>query len=78
MGIFSKLLMAPLAPVTGVIWVAEQLEQTARRELHGPDAIFAQLSELERLESDGEISAAERQVAEEQLLAQLRVGRSGQ
>ena len=37
MGLISAILTAPLAPVKGVVWVAEQVHDQAMRELYDPD-----------------------------------------
>jgi hypothetical protein len=68
MGLFSKVLGLPLAPVAGVVWLAEKLEAEARRQLSEPHEVYRQLAELEELEARGEVSAAERRRAEEALL----------
>lgn len=71
MGLLSKLVLAPLAPVTGVIWLAEQLERQAAELYYSPEAISSQLRELEELHERGEIGDAERDAAQAALLARL-------
>ena len=44
MGLFTGLLLLPLAPVRGVIWVADKVHDAADRELHDPGVIRAQLA----------------------------------
>ena len=39
MGLFTGLLTLPLAPVRGVVWVAEQVAQEADRQLYDEDRI---------------------------------------
>ncbi len=71
MGLLTRLVMLPLAPVEGVVWIARQLEEQAAEELYGPDSIRRQLAELEdRLEA-GQITEDDYLVSEEALLDRL-------
>lgn len=76
MGLLSKLAMLPLAPVAGVVWLADQLERQAYEQMYGPDAIRAQLAELEAAHRRGEVSGEERRVAEADLLERLQLSLS--
>lgn len=71
MGLLKGLALLPLAPVTGVMWVAEQLEAQAERQLYGPEAVTAQLQELQDALDDGRISEADYLSAEDELLSRL-------
>jgi hypothetical protein len=71
MGLLSKLAMLPFAPVGGVIWLAEQLEQQAYEQMYGPEAVRAQLGELEARYERGEVSEEEYRLTAEVLLARL-------
>jgi predicted kinase len=71
MGLFTRLVMLPLAPVEGVAWVARQLEEQAWEQMYGPDSIRRQLAELETELEAGAISEAEFEAVEEQLLDRL-------
>lgn len=73
MGILSKLAMLPLAPVAGVVWLAEQLEREAHEQMYGPQAISRQLARLEGAYRRGEISEEERQAAEAELLDRIEL-----
>lgn len=77
MGIVSKLLMAPLAPVAGVVWLAEQLEQQARDLYYSPQAIAAELRELQIMREQGAMSEDELDAAEAALLARLEEAQGG-
>lgn len=74
MGLITGLLTLPLAPVRGVTWIAEVLEEEAERQLYDEDAIRRELAELEWAEED-EISPEERYAREEDLLERLRIAR---
>ena len=71
MGLFSELLLLPLAPVRGVVWVGEQIEQEVDRRLNDPAVIRAQIDDLDAAHERGEISEAERDEQQEVLLRRL-------
>ena len=47
MGLFTGLLLLPLAPLRGTIWVAERLAEQAARELDDEVAVRRLLAEAE-------------------------------
>jgi hypothetical protein len=71
MGLFTRLVMLPLAPVEGVVWMARQLEQQAWNELYGPDSIRAQLADLQEALEAGDITEDEYLESENILLDRL-------
>jgi len=76
-GLFTGLIMLPLAPVRGVAWLGEQVLDQASQEAGDPDQIRQQLAELEEAEAAGEITATERAEAEERLIDELMWAREG-
>ncbi|MET9858463.1 gas vesicle protein GvpG [Streptomyces smyrnaeus] len=74
MGLFSGVLLLPLAPVRGVEWVAGRLLEAAERELCDPATLRARLGELNRAYEEGELSEEEFEQEEERLLDQLEQG----
>ncbi|MEW2435892.1 gas vesicle protein GvpG [Streptomyces caniferus] len=68
MGLISGVLMLPLAPVRGVVWVADQLAQAADRELHDPSVIRARLAALNHEFESGHLAQEAFEHEEEQLL----------
>ena len=76
MGLFTGLLTLPLAPVRGVVWVAEQLVEEAERELYDERHIRREMLALELAFEDGEIDELERRDREEELLQRLEIGRA--
>jgi hypothetical protein len=74
MGLFTGLLTLPLAPVRGVVWIAEQVMEEMERELYDEDSIRRELVQLELEFEDGLIDEEERQVREDALLERLAVG----
>jgi hypothetical protein len=71
MGLISGLLTLPLAPVRGVVWVAEALQEQAEDELHDESAIRAGLLELDAARQAGELDEHEIAEAEDALIERL-------
>lgn len=76
MGLFSGVLLLPLAPVRGVEWVAGRLLDVAEQELCDPATVRAQLGELNRAYEEGELTEEEFEREEERLLDLLEQGTS--
>lgn len=72
MGLITGLLTLPLAPVRGVIWVADQLVGVAESQFYDPDAIYAELRELSADLEAGRITEDEFDRAEDVLLQRLQ------
>ncbi|MET9494837.1 gas vesicle protein GvpG [Streptomyces sp. NPDC006552] len=77
MGLVSGLLLLPLAPARGVVWIAERLQDAAERELYDPGVVRAQLAALNRDLDEGLISLAEFEPEEERLLDRLYAAQTG-
>ena len=71
MGLFTGLLLLPLAPVRATIWIAEQLMAEAERELDEEAAVRRLLLKAEAALERGELSEAEYDAIEDELLARL-------
>ena len=74
MGLISEILLLPLAPVRGVVWVAEQIEQEAERQLYDPATIQAELDDLDARVEAGLVSPEEAAEIEAELVQRLIVG----
>ncbi|MFC9749773.1 gas vesicle protein GvpG [Streptomyces niveus] len=68
MGLLSGVLLLPLAPVRGVVWISDRLVDAAEAELYDPAVVRVQLAELNRSLDDGEIDLARFEREEERLL----------
>jgi Gas vesicle protein G len=75
MGLISGLIKLPLAPVTGTVWLAEQIQAAAEAEYYDEGAIQAQLREIDAAREAGTIEDAEADAAEDALLERLLEGR---
>jgi hypothetical protein len=71
MGLFGALISLPLAPVRGVAWIAEKVQEEAERQYYDPDTIRRQLEEVAEARERGEIDDAEADALEEALVARL-------
>jgi Gas vesicle protein G len=75
MGLFVKLALLPLAPVYGVVSLAETLEREAERQLYGEENIQQELFDLQLAYEAGEIDEQEYVDTETWLLTRLEESR---
>ena len=75
---FTGLLTLPLAPVRGVVWVAEQLAEEDDRQLYDEANIRRELLQLELEYDDGRIGDQERKRREDDLFERLAVSQARQ
>jgi hypothetical protein len=71
MGLISAIFTAPLAPVRGVVWVAEQVHEQAMREYYDPEAIQLALDEVQLNRELGVIDDDEADRREDELLERM-------
>lgn len=72
MGLFTGLLTLPLAPVRGVVWIAEVVRDEAESRYYSREAISVRLAQVERAKDAGEISGQELAELQERILDDLR------
>ena len=72
MGIFTGLLLLPVAPVRGVGWIANVLAEEAERELESRESPERALADLEAARANGEISEEDAEALETQLIERTR------
>ena len=75
MGLLTGLLGLPLAPVRGVVWLAEQIRDHAEEQYYDPVRIRAELERVDEARRAGEISEEEAAELENELLQRLMVRR---
>ncbi|KAF0964374.1 MULTISPECIES: gas vesicle protein GvpG [unclassified Rhodococcus (in: high G+C Gram-positive bacteria)] len=71
MGVLSFIATLPLAPVRGVISLAELIQRQVEEELHNPASARRALEELEDARAAGEISAEEEEEAQQAILDRM-------
>ena len=76
MGLISALVKLPLAPLTGTVWIAEQIQAQAEAEYYDEGAIQAQLREIDEARRAGTIDDGEADAAEDALMERLLEGRA--
>jgi chorismate mutase len=75
MGLLTGLLGLPLAPMRGVVWLAEQIRQQAEDQYYDPARIRAQLESIDEARRSGELSDEECAELENELLQRLMTRR---
>jgi hypothetical protein len=70
-GLLRRLVLLPVAPVGGVLWLASVLERIAAEELDDPTRWRVVLDEAEMAHASGELSDAELAAVEDEVVAQL-------
>jgi len=73
MGLFTGLLLLPLAPLRGTIWIAERLGEYAERELSDEASARRLLAEAELAFERGELTEAEYEAVEDELLERIEL-----
>ena len=71
MGLLEELLLLPLAPVRGVVWLGERMEEVAGRELNDPATLRRRIAEIERARETGALSEEQADQLEDPLLRRL-------
>jgi hypothetical protein len=74
MGLIIGVLLLPLAPVRGVLWVAEQLTEEVNRRYYGEGAIVQQLRQVDEARRTGRMEPEEAAAREEELLERRLAG----
>lgn len=75
MGLISALVTLSVAPLRGVVAVAEQVRQQAEATYYDPTLIRAELDEVSRLRDAGDIEEDEATAREDELIDRLMAGR---
>lgn len=74
MGLITQLLTLPIAPVRGVVWVAEQIREEAESQYFDPAAIQAALEDVDARREAGLLTEEEAAELEEVLVQRLMAG----
>lgn len=71
MGLIDGLLTLPLAPIRGVVWLSERIEEFAYEEATDHAAIRGQIADIEEAHEAGELSEEEVEQLEAPLIQLL-------
>jgi chorismate mutase len=74
-GLISGLLTLPIAPLRGVVTVAEQVRKQAEDEFYDPARIRQQLDDVSRRRESGDLGDDEATALEDELVERLLEGR---
>jgi hypothetical protein len=74
MGLVTGLLTAPLAPLRGVVAIADQVRRQAEDQFYDPVTIRAELEQVDALRAAGEIGDDEATDREDELVERLMAG----
>ncbi|MGW4368614.1 gas vesicle protein GvpG [Nocardia takedensis] len=77
MGLLSSIALLPLAPVRGVVWMGELIQEHVERQLHDPAVLRRDLEEIDRAAAAGELSEQERDRARQAILDRMTGARGG-
>jgi len=75
-GLITGLITLPLAPVRGVVALAEQIQQQAEEEFYDPVRIREQLADIGRRRDRGELTPEDATAWEDELVERLVEGQA--
>ena len=70
MGLIKELVLLPVAPVRGVMWVTERVAEEAERKQYSPGAAVQQLEQIQQERARGELSEEQARELEERIIEQ--------
>lgn len=73
-GLVTGIVTWPIAPVRGVVWVAEKIEEEAERQWTDPVLIHQELDDVAERRRTGELTSEEADALEDALVQRLLGG----
>lgn len=70
MGLFTQLILLPLAPVRFTVWVSEKVAEEVNREQGSPEAHMRKLREIDEKRKRGELTQEQAAEAEAKIIEQ--------
>jgi hypothetical protein len=71
MGLLSTILSLPVAPVRGVIWLGEVIQDQVDQKMHDPATMRRELEEIDAAAAAGQLSEEERRQAQQAVLDRM-------
>ncbi|MGY1942661.1 gas vesicle protein GvpG [Nocardia asiatica] len=71
MGLLSTILTLPIAPVRGVIWLGEVIQDQVEQQMHDPANMRRELEEIDAAAAAGQLSEEERKQAQQAVLDRM-------
>jgi hypothetical protein len=72
--LITALVLLPVAPARGVLWVAQKITDEVNRQYYGGGAIVKELRQVDEARRSGELDEEEAKEREEQLLERRIAG----
>ncbi|MBF6469639.1 gas vesicle protein GvpG [Nocardia beijingensis] len=70
-GLVSSILSLPVAPVRGVIWLGELIQDQVDQKMHDPVLMRRQLEQIEQAAAAGQLTEEERKQAQQAVLDRM-------
>ncbi|MBF6194821.1 gas vesicle protein GvpG [Nocardia implantans] len=70
-GVVTSILSLPLAPVRGVIWLGELIQDQVDQKMHDPALMRRELEEIDAAAAAGRLSEEERRQAQQAVLDRM-------
>ncbi|MFI2279310.1 gas vesicle protein GvpG [Nocardia beijingensis] len=70
-GVVTSILSLPLAPVRGVIWLGELIQDQVDQKMHDPALMRRELEEIDAAAAAGQLSEEERRQAQQAVLDRM-------
>ncbi|WP_040781632.1 gas vesicle protein GvpG [Nocardia pneumoniae] len=71
MGLLSSILTLPIAPVRGVIWLAEVIQDQVEQQMRDPATMRRELEEIDKAAAAGHLSEEERKQAQQAVIDRM-------
>ncbi|WP_454195645.1 gas vesicle protein GvpG [Nocardia sp. Marseille-Q1738] len=71
MGLLSSILTLPIAPVRGVIWLAEVIQDQVEQQLRDPATMRRELEAIDEAAAAGQLSEEERKQAQQAVIDRM-------
>ncbi|MGW4330644.1 gas vesicle protein GvpG [Nocardia sp. CY41] len=71
MGLFSAILSLPVAPVRGVLWLGEVIQDQVEQKMRDPAVMRRELEAIDEAAAAGQLSEEERRQAQQAVLDRM-------
>ena len=71
MGLVTSLLTLPLAPVKGVMWLGEVIQEQVEQQMHDPANMRRELEQIEEARQSGELTQEQMDDAQQAVLNRM-------
>ncbi|MGW4714737.1 gas vesicle protein GvpG [Nocardia sp. NPDC004260] len=75
-GVITSILTLPVAPVRGVIWLGELIQDQVEQKMRDPTVMRRELEEIDAAAAAGQLSEEERKQAQQAVLDRMTARRA--